>query len=209
MRPADPPSGRFAFPEPAMTQPKRPQTRPLTQRQCLFVTEYLVDFNAKQAAIRAGYPPASAANRGYELLHFCAPVMRRVEAALADRVLKEIARIAFSDIRRYVVDRPDGLVTVRPLAELSADDAAAVAEIRGGGQTSGPRGVKLHDKQAALELLARHLGLVGKRRDSAPGLRGGDVGDAREILRQRLMRYAAEAASETEALVALPARAGA
>jgi len=202
-----------------MTQPRRPQTRPLTQRQCLFVTEYLVDFNAKQAAIRAGYPPASAANRGYELLHFCAPVMQRVEAALAererrtlvaaDRVLKEIARIAFSDIRRYVVDRPDGLVTVRPLASLSADDAAAVAEIRGGGRTSGPRGVKLHDKRAALELLARHLGLVGKRRDSAPPLRGGDVGDAREILRQRLMRYAAEAASETEAPVALPARAGA
>src|SRR5258708_20251394 len=85
MRPAGPPSGRFAFPEPPMTQPKRPQTRPLTQRQCLFVTEYLVDFNARQAAIRAGYPPASAANRGYELLHFCAPVMQRVEAALADR----------------------------------------------------------------------------------------------------------------------------
>src|SRR5260370_23002603 len=96
--------------------------------------------------------------------------MQRVEAALAererrtlvaaDRVLKEIARIAFSDIRRYVVDRPDGLVTVRPLASLSADDAAAVAEIRGGGRTSGPRGVKLHDKQAAPALLAPHLGLL-------------------------------------------------
>jgi len=194
-----------------MTKPKRPQTRPLTQRQCLFVTEYLVDFNARQAAIRAGYPPASAANRGYELLHFCAPVMQRVEAALAererrtlvaaDRVLKEIARIAFADIRRYLAEGPDG-ITVRPLAQLSDDDAAAVAEIRGAGQTSGPRGVKLHDKRAALELLARHLGLIGKRRDSAPAWRGGNVGDAREILRQRLMRYA----GETEAPAAVPAR---
>jgi len=191
-----------------MTKPKRSQTRPLTQRQCLFVAEYLVDFNARQAAIRAGYPPASAANRGYELLHFCAPVMSRVEAALAererrtlvaaDRVLKEIARIAFSDIRRYLAEGKDG-ITVRPLASLSDDDAAAVAEIRSAGKTSGPRGVKLHDKQAALELLCRHLGLVGKRHDSAPAWRSGDVGDAREILRQRLMRYAAEAASETAA----------
>src|SRR5258707_7951263 len=143
-----------------MTQPRRPQTRPMTQRQCLFVTEYLVDFNAKQAAIRAGYPPASAANRGYELLHFCAPVMSRVEAALAererrtlvaaDRVLKEIARIAFSDIRRYVVDRPDGLVTLRPLASLSADDAASVAEIRGVAPNRSPPGVNTHHNTAAL-----------------------------------------------------------
>ena len=198
-----------------MTKPQRPQTRPMSHRQCLFVSEYLIDFNAKQAAIRAGYPPASAANRGYELLHFCAPVMQRVEAALAererrtliaaDRVLKEIARIAFADIRRYLAEGPEG-ITVRPLAQLSDDDAAAVAEIRGAGKASGPRGVKLHDKRAALELLARHLGLVGKRRDSPPALRGGNVGDARAILRERLMRYAAEAEGETEAPAALAVR---
>jgi phage terminase small subunit len=200
-----------------MSKPRRPQTRPLTERQCLFVTEYLVDFNARQAAIRAGYPPASAANRGWELLHECPPVMQRVEAALiererrtlieADRVLKEIARIAFADIRHYVTGGPEELM-VRPLAQLSDDDAAAVAEIRGAGQTEGPRSIKLHDKRAALELLARHLGLVGKRRDSQPGLRAGDpdVGDARALLRERLMRYVAatDATEETEPAPGLP-----
>src|SRR5258708_9163697 len=85
----------------------------------------------------------------------------------ADRVLKEIARIAFADIRRYLAEGPDG-ITVRPLAQLSDDDAAAVAEIRGAGQTSGPRGGKLHDKRAALELLARHLAPIGHPPASAP-----------------------------------------
>lgn len=200
-----------------MTKPQRPQTRPMSHRQCLFVSEYLVDFNAKQAAIRAGYPAASAANRGWELLHECAPVMQRIEAALAererrtqiaaDRVLTEIARIAFSDIRRYVAWGKEGFA-VRPLAQWSDDDAAAVAEIRAGGPKGVPRGIKLHDKQTALELLCRHLGLIGKRRDSAPAWRAEDAKDAREILRERLMRYAAEAASETAAPAALPASAG-
>src|SRR5260370_39275760 len=113
--------------------------------------------------------------------------MRRVEAALAERerrtlaaaarVLKEIARIAFADIRRYLAEGPDG-ITVRPLAQLSDDDAAAVAEIRGAGQTSGPRGVKLHDKRAALELLSRHLVLICNRRDIPPVSRGANLGDS-------------------------------
>jgi phage terminase small subunit len=201
-----------------MTKPRRPQTRPLTQRQCLFVSEYLVDFNARQAAIRAGYSPAAAANRGYELLHFCAPVMSRVEAALAarerrtlvtaDRVLKEIARIAFADMRHYLAEGKDG-ITLRPLSSLSDDDAAAVAEIRIAGKSAAPRRIKLYDKRGALELLARHLGLIGRRRDSTPGRRGGEAGDAREILRQRLVRYAAQAEGGTAAIIALPARPGA
>jgi phage terminase small subunit len=204
-----------------MTKPQRPQTRPMSHRQCLFVSEYLIDFNAKQAAIRAGYPAASAANRGWELLHECAPVMQRIEAALAererrtqiaaDRVLKEIARIAFSDIRHYVTWGKEEGFAVRPPAQWSDDDSAAVAEIRAGGPKGAPRGIKLHDKQTALELLCRHLGLIGKRRDSAPAWRAPDTRDARAILRERLMRYAAEAVSETDetaAPAALPAQTG-
>ena len=204
-----------------MSTPERPPARPLTPRQCVFVNEYLVDLNARQAAIRAGYPPASAANRGWELLHTCAPVKARIAEAMAererrtqieaDRVLREIARIAFSDMRRYLKSGPKGAVVMRPLGELDDDDAAAVAELRGGGAAGGPRGIKLHDKQTALELLCRHLGLIGKRRDSAPAWRAPDTRDARAILRERLMRYAAEAAGETAATAApaaLPAQTG-
>ena len=180
-----------------MSTPERPPARPLTPRQCVFVNEYLVDLNARQAAIRAGYPPASAANRGWELLHTCAPVKARIAEAMAererrtqieaDRVLREIARIAFSDMRRYLKSGPKGAVVMRPLGELDDDDAAAVAELRGGGAAGGPRGIKLHDKQAALELLARHLGLVGRQVSSRPAPRPPyRPGEAREILRRRL-----------------------
>ena len=193
-----------------MTRPRRPQTRPLTPRQSLFVAEYLVDLNAKQAAIRAGYAKGSAADRGWELLHRCPPVMARLEEAMAeraqrtqigaDRVLKEIARIAFADIRNYLTEGENKTLVVRPLAQLSEDDVAALAEIQAEGEERILRRIKLHDKRAALELLARCLGLFGKgRREPAPALSGED---ARRILRERLMRYATAAPSERPAALA-------
>ena len=193
-----------------MTRPRRPQTRPLTPRQSLFVAEYLVDLNAKQAAIRAGYAKGSAADRGWELLHRCPPVMARLEEAMAERaqrtqigaerVLKEIARIAFADIRNYLTEGENKTLVVRPLAQLSEDDVAALAEIQAEGEERILRRIKLHDKRAALELLARCLGLFGKgRREPAPALSGED---ARRILRERLMRYATAAPAERPAALA-------
>jgi phage terminase small subunit len=194
-----------------MTRPRRPQTRPLTPRQSLFVAEYLIDLNARQAAIRAGYAKGSAADRGWELLNRCPPVMARLKEAMAERaqrtqidaerVLKELARIAFADMRNYLTEGPQKTLVVRPLAELSDDDVAAVAEVQAEGDAKTLRRIKLHDKRAALELLARHLGLTGKRGDgAAPAPRGED---ARRILRERLMRYAT--ASEEERPAALAA----
>ena len=43
-------------------------TKLLTRRQNTFVTEYAKDGNATQAALRAGYAPSSAHQRGYELV---------------------------------------------------------------------------------------------------------------------------------------------
>jgi phage terminase small subunit len=193
-----------------MTRPRRPQTRPLTPRQSLFVAEYLIDLNARQAAIRAGYAKGSAADRGWELLNRCPPVMARLKEAMAERaqrtqidaerVLKELARIAFADMRNYLTEGPQKTLVVRPLAELSDDDVAAVAEVQAEGDAKTLRRIKLHDKRAALELLARHLGLTGKRGDgAAPAPRGED---ARRILRERLMRYATASAEEQPAALA-------
>ena len=193
-----------------MTRPRRPQTRPLTPRQSLFVAEYLIDLNAKQAAIRAGYAPGSAADRGWELLNRCPPVMARLKEAMAEReqrtqitaerVLKEIARVAFADIRNYLVEGPEKTLVVRPLMQMSDDDAAALVEIQADGDAKTLRRIKLHDKRAALELLARHLGLVGKgSRSPVPAPRGED---ARRILRERLMRYATASAEEKPAALA-------
>lgn len=140
----------------------------LTDKQAAFVQEYLVDLNATQAAIRAGYSPRSASELGARLLarEHVQEAVRQAQAQraervalTADRVVRELARIAFSDPRDLMEWGPDGVV-LRPSAELSAEQAASVAEVAG--STSGPR-LKKHDKVKALELLGRHIGLFTER----------------------------------------------
>ena len=76
----------------------------MTKKQQLFCEEYLIDLNATQAAIRAGYKPESAGSVGSENLK--KPEIRaRIDKAMAerskrtgvnaDRVVRELARVAF------------------------------------------------------------------------------------------------------------------
>lgn len=137
----------------------------MNPKRARFVAEYLKDLNATQAAIRAGYSPKTAKVQGYRLLTDAA-VAAAVEAGQAaraartevtiDRVVLELARIAFAD--RRTILKPDG--TVRPPVEWPSDVAAAVA----GYECDGPRlKVKLSDKVAALNLLGKHLGAFAER----------------------------------------------
>jgi phage terminase small subunit len=149
--------------------PRRPRPS-LTPKRRAFIDEYLIDFNATQAAIRAGYKEKSAHTVGSRMLGM-PPVKAALEAAIAaraertrataDRVIAEYARLAFADMRRYVEWGPDG-VKLRPHWELSADDAAAVVEIVPVG-AEGKARIKLYDKRPALDALARHLGLFDSR----------------------------------------------
>lgn len=56
----------------------------LTPKQQVFVREYLVDLNATQAAVRAGYSERSAAERGYELRQKPS-VAAAIEVGMTDR----------------------------------------------------------------------------------------------------------------------------
>ena len=151
-----------------------------TARAALFVTEYVKDFNGKQAAIRAGYSPRSAEQQASRLLRsakvvtLLAPFNRAHEAAEAavvnameltvDRTRREIARIAYFDPRKMFA--PDG----RPLGihELDDDTAAVIAglEVMEAYEGSGPDRVmvghvkkwKLADKNSALDKAAKILG---------------------------------------------------
>ena len=98
---------------------------PLNDRQCRFVAEYLVDLNATQAAIRSGYSAATANQIGARLLanvkvaaaiaEAQAARSRRTEVT-ADRVVLELARVAFGDPRRVMSWGPGG-VKLRPSAD--------------------------------------------------------------------------------------------
>jgi phage terminase small subunit len=168
----------------------------LTPKQRAFVREYLIDLNATQAAIRAGYSANSAEVEGSRLLRN-AKVGSAVKAAMdlraarteitTDMVLREMAKIGFSDIRKAIKwqgtlvteeDNPDGgdTLTIKNVVTnsvqlISSDDiddetAAAISEIsqnQGGGIK-----LKLHDKRAALVDIGKHLGMFKEDNKSAP-----------------------------------------
>jgi hypothetical protein len=106
----------------------------------------------------------------------------------AERVLQEYARIAFADLRRVAEWGHDRFV-LKAHEDLSEADTAAISEIIESG--SGSYRVKLYDKKAALDAIARHLGLFARgpqREESAAS--SGLAEDAREVLACRLARLA-------------------
>lgn len=146
----------------------------LTAKQQRFVAEYLVDLNATQAAIRAGYAAKRADAMGYENLRkpeIAAAVSEAMQARESrtqitqDRVLQELARIAFFDIRKLYNE--DG--TLKKPTDLDDDAAAVLAGIDvttvsiGGTEDAASlatKKAKVFDKGAALTLAMRHLGML-------------------------------------------------
>jgi phage terminase small subunit len=148
--------------------------RKLTPKQRRFVEEYLIDLNATQAAIKAGYSEKTASRIGPELLGKTC-IQNTIDAAFAkrsarievtaDRVVKELARIAFIDTRQIFTWGPGG-VSLRPSEELTDDEAAIVAEVtETRSETGGSIKVKRFDKLKALELLGKHLGMYIDKRE--------------------------------------------
>ena len=139
----------------------------MTPKQEQFVQEYLSDLNARQAALRAGYSDATATNahrmlRRPEIAAAVADAKRNRASALqvtAERVIAEYARIAFANMADYVRFEADAM-QVRPIDTLTADQTAAIAEVtESKTQRGGTVRFKLYDKLAALNALARHIGL--------------------------------------------------
>jgi phage terminase small subunit len=147
----------------------------LTAKQERFVAEYLIDLNATAAAVRAGYAPKWADRQAHLLIEKNRVIADAIQSALkkrnerleitADMVLRELARVAFSDARRLYND--DG--SLKTPNELDDDTAAALAgidtfeEFDGRGENRRLIGYtkKIHrwDKVKSLELLGKHLGL--------------------------------------------------
>ena len=140
--------------------------------------EYLVDLNGTQAAIRAGYAPASADVQASQTLRI-PKVAAAVETALAerqqrcaitaDRVLLELARIAYADIRQLFdgdgrLKRPTALEPTIVPAVVSIE---VVTRRVDAGEVEYVHKIKLAPKVDALKTLAQHLGLL-KLRLEAP-----------------------------------------
>lgn len=148
--------------------------KPLEEKQKAFCREYLVDLNATQAAMRAGYSKKTArvqAARMLSKVSIQAEIKLLVEAAAkrtditVDRVLTELARVAFGDPRKFF----DGQA-LKDMKDLSDDDAAALSsievfeEFEGFGEERVKIGytkkIKFWDKVSALEKIARYLKML-------------------------------------------------
>lgn len=132
----------------------------------------MIDLNASQAAIRSGYSVKAAAAVASRLL-----TVAKVQDAIADatktralgaqvtrdRVIQELARVAFGDPRKIMAWNDGGLF-LTDSKDLTDDDAAQVAEV---GEVLSKAGmamkIKRFDKVKALELLGRHLGMFGDK----------------------------------------------
>ena len=143
----------------------------LTPKQSLFVAEYLVDLNATQAAIRAGYSPKTANEQAARLLAK-ASAQQAVQAGMAkrekrtaitaDRVLEQYARLAFFDIRN-LYDTDGNLKDLRDLDDETATAVAGVEFVEMPGSRAVVRKVRLVDRRAALADVGKHLGMFIER----------------------------------------------
>jgi phage terminase small subunit len=140
----------------------------LTPKQQRFVEEYLVDLNATQAAIRAGYSEKTAYSYGHENLKK-PEIQHAVDAAIkrqqertqvtADKVLEELAKIGFSDIRGAF----DEYGNLKRPESWDDKTAAAISSIEvvtknlGDGEVEYIHKIRLWDKKGSLELIGKHF----------------------------------------------------
>ena len=114
------------------------------------------------AAIKAGYKnPKGNAHRIMENEDVKARIAELAEkiaertVVSVERLVKEAARLAYSNVTDIVSFKGKTL-TLKDSAELTDDITAAISEVS---KTKDGIKIKLHSKQAALELLARHKGM--------------------------------------------------
>lgn len=167
-----------------------------------FIEEYLVDLNAKEAAIRAGYSARTAKQQASRLLRdptIKAAVMAAQRAQVkrirmsADDVLVGLAEIASIDI----ADLFDENNSLRPLKEIPVHVRRAIAAVEveelfeGRGESrehiGRNRKLKLSDKVRALEILARHHKLLTEKVEYS-GPDGGPIHHALDELPEEALR---------------------
>ena len=150
----------------------------LTPKQKIFADEYLIDLNATRA-YKVAYPRVrneeTAAAAGARLLRNVKVedyIQKRMDERAQrteitqDRVLQELAKIGFANITDFVTIE-GGLVRVKPTNQMPRDKLGVIAAIKEG--ANGIE-VKLNDKEKALELIGRHLGMFKDKLELTGGL---------------------------------------
>ena len=147
----------------------------LTDKQQRFCEEYLIDLNATQAALRAGYCPRTANPQGSQNLAKLSirNEIQRLKAERSERtqieadgVVKELSKVAFSNISDYLTVDQEGEVFLLDFEAIEREKLAAIESIKiyttknkDGSREYTTTQFKLHSKLNALEQLGKHLGV--------------------------------------------------
>jgi phage terminase small subunit len=140
----------------------------LTNKQKKFCLEYVIDFNGKGAAMRAGYSEKTAMQQASRMLRIVKvqEEIKKLTEKIADKaevqvdeILKEFKIIAFSDISDYFDIKKDN-ITFKCLADITPEARRAIQGIH---QTKNGVLLKLFNKQAALELLGKYRGMFTEK----------------------------------------------
>lgn len=168
----------------------------LTPRQAAFVHEYLIDLNGTQAAIRAGYSPATADVQASQLLgelNIAAAVAKGKAQRLArvnitaDSVLSEMHALATSCVDHYKIDEFGNL---KPTDDAPDNAMAAVASVKKkirhakDGSVTYEVEFRLWDKPGSLKLMGKHAGVAAcSEKVEVTGKNGGPIETITEIRR--------------------------
>ena len=161
---------------PALANPKR---------EC-FCQEYIIDNNGTKAAERAKYSKKTANEQGSQLLAILSVQQRMAELRAVreerthvtqDRVVRELAMLGFSDLANYItIDPLTGAIQAKGFEDMPPGESRALRSIkedRAIKEDANGKGVTvydkvsftMHDKIRALEILAKHLGMLVERHE--------------------------------------------
>lgn len=168
----------------------------INDKQLQFCKEYLVDFNATKAAIRAGYSDKSAYSQAHDLLNK-PEIQANIRAIVKSftgpedmirKIICELQTIAFGDMRD--IAEWDGDTSVLKASKVLGEKAKLISELNTStrhdkeGRTTNIK-VKLHDKMKALEMLGRYLNIFNDKKDAAPTVTISiNLGEAKKIIQQ-------------------------
>ena len=165
---------------------------PKHERLC---QEYIIDLNQTEAAKRAKYSAHTAAQQASRLFSDVKIQARIAELkaernertrVTQDRVVKELAMLGFSDLANYItIDPLTGAIQAKGFEDMPAGESRALRSIkedRAIKEDADGKGVTvydkvsftMHDKIRALEILAKHLGMLVERHEMT-GEEGGPI----------------------------------
>ena len=162
-------------------QTKGKRFKKLTNKETLFVQEYLIDLDVERAALAAGFSKTMAASKAYQwvrngkvkpqVFEAIGKAFKRREERTEitqDRVLDEYAKLAFLDPQKFY--DADGNLLAIP--DLPKDVAAALSGMdviisfnKESESSETIKKIKFSDKKAALDSVAKHLGMFEKHQN--------------------------------------------